>query len=87
MPRLDKRVTRRYLRPLTLPSRYVYYFPIRYRCCDAASELVSATGTSLCAPDGGITGHGFGCPDLWTVAKRVRLVWADSRPAPSAGGL
>ncbi len=65
----------------------VYYFPITHRCCDFASELVSATGTSLCAPDGGITGYGFGCPDFWAVAKRVRLVWADLRPAPSAGGL
>ncbi len=64
----------------------VYYFPARFRCCDAASELFSAAGARLCAPDGGITGSGDGgCPDFGATAKRVRVVWVDRRPASSAG--
>lgn len=68
----------------------VYYFPPKYRCCDAGSQLFSKTGTRLCSPDGGITGRGDGgCPDFAAAATRVRVVWADRRPAPAptAGGL
>ncbi|MGE0441564.1 MAG: hypothetical protein AB7S39_13850 [Gemmatimonadales bacterium] len=53
------------------------------RCCDVYSELYSASGALLCAPDGGITGTGDGrCPDFADTATDRRLIWKDRRSYP-----
>ena len=56
----------------------VYYIPPQ--CCDQFSVLYDVAGKVLCAPDGGLTGHGDGgCPDFFQERKSEVLVWRDSR--------
>ena len=56
----------------------VYYVPAQ--CCDQFSTLYSAAGDVICAPDGGLTGHGDGrCPDFMQVRGNEKLIWQDSR--------
>lgn len=57
----------------------VYYVPPQ--CCDQFSTLYDVNGRVLCAPDGGITGHGDGkCPDFFQRRTDGALVWQDARP-------
>lgn len=59
----------------------VYYRPPV--CCDQYSEVYDAKCQVICAPDGGIMGQGDGkCPDFFTNAVEIKLVWQDSRPYP-----
>jgi hypothetical protein len=59
----------------------VYYTPPQ--CCDQFSILYDTSGVRMCAPDGGIAGHGDGkCPDFLTERKNGELIWKDSRGAP-----
>jgi hypothetical protein len=56
----------------------VYYVPAQ--CCDLYSSLYNAAGDVICAPDGGLTGHGDGrCPDFFQVRGSEKLIWQDSR--------
>lgn len=49
-------------------------------CCDQFSELYDENCNLICAPSGGITGHGDGkCTDFQSTAQHVRLVWKDDR--------
>ena len=72
--------------PPALIARYeykgqtVYYLPPR--CCDIPSTVYSATGTVLCAADGGMTGAGDGrCPDFYAERKDEAIIWRDTRGA------
>ncbi len=59
-------------------GKKVYYFTSR--CCDAYSELYDESCTLICAPEGGMTGHGDGqCPDFFSTRTDEELVWADPR--------
>lgn len=59
-------------------GQLVYYIPPQ--CCDQFSVLYDAAGKVLCAPDGGLTGHGDGqCPDFFQARKSEILVWRDQR--------
>ncbi len=56
----------------------VYYVPPQ--CCDQYSQLYDASGTVLCAPDGGFTGKGDGkCPDFFQAKGSGVLIWMDTR--------
>ena len=56
----------------------VYYVPPQ--CCDQFGILYDVAGTIICAPDGGIAGHGDGrCADYFTDRTGVVLVWKDPR--------
>ena len=56
----------------------VYFVPSH--CCDMTSELFTANGDRICAPDGGITGRGDGrCPDFYDTRSDEKLIWADER--------
>jgi hypothetical protein len=56
----------------------VYFVP--QQCCDIYSTLYDATGTEICAPDGGLTGQGDGkCPDFFTERTDEKLIWQDPR--------
>lgn len=58
----------------------VYFLP--QHCCDMTSEVYTAEGEHLCAPDGGITGRGDGqCPDFFEVRSEETLIWEDNRKA------
>lgn len=49
-------------------------------CCDQYEVLYDESCNYICAPSGGIAGHGDGkCSDFSTVAKHIRLVWKDER--------
>ncbi|MFN8288853.1 MAG: hypothetical protein U0U70_01225 [Chitinophagaceae bacterium] len=49
-------------------------------CCDQYSELYDESCNLLCAPYGGISGHGDGkCADFSANAQHVRVIWKDSR--------
>ncbi len=62
----------------TYMGETVYYIPPQ--CCDQFSELYDKEGDSICAPDGGISGHGDGrCPDFFKERKNEKLIWKDSR--------
>ena len=59
-------------------GREVYFVPSH--CCDMTSELFTANGDRICAPDGGITGRGDGrCPDFHETRSDEELIWADDR--------
>jgi Domain of unknown function (DUF6970) len=61
-------------------SDVVYFVPPR--CCDIWSDLYRADGTTLCHPDGGLTGNGDGrCPDFVTERKNAQIIWRDPRAA------
>jgi hypothetical protein len=56
----------------------VYYVPPQ--CCDQFSKLYDASGTVICAPDGGFTGQGDGrCPDFFQLRTKEKLIWEDPR--------
>lgn len=56
----------------------VYFVPAQ--CCDIFSMLYDASGSLLCAPDGGIAGHGDGkCPDFFDQRSNEQLIWQDTR--------
>lgn len=56
----------------------VYYLPAQ--CCDQLSTLYDADGKVLCAPDGGLTGHGDGkCSDFFQARANEAVVWKDAR--------
>ena len=58
----------------------VYFVPPR--CCDIWSDLYRADGTTLCHPDGGLSGNGDGrCPDFFTERKNAQIIWQDPRGA------
>jgi hypothetical protein len=62
----------------TYNGRIVYYVPAR--CCDQFSTLYDTAGHALCAPDGGLSGHGDGrCPDFFQQRREGVLVWQDPR--------
>lgn len=56
----------------------VYFIPAQ--CCDQYSQLYNASGSLMCAPDGGFTGRGDGrCPDFFTLRTDETLIWQDTR--------
>jgi hypothetical protein len=56
----------------------VYFVPAQ--CCDIYSMVYNASGSLLCAPDGGITGEGDGkCPDFFSSRTNEQLIWQDAR--------
>lgn len=56
----------------------VYYVPPQ--CCDQYSQLYDTNGSIICAPDGGLTGHGDGkCADFPKESANRTLVWSDNR--------
>jgi hypothetical protein len=56
----------------------VYYVPPQ--CCDQFSTLYDANGIVICAPDGGLTGHGDGkCSDFFQERRNEKLIWKDPR--------
>jgi hypothetical protein len=67
-------------------TRYEYKSEVVYlvspRCCDNWSDLYRADGTTLCHPDGGLTGNGDGrCPDFLIERKNAQIIWQDPRGA------
>lgn len=65
-------------------NEYIYQgkhvFLFSADCCDQYYELYDESCNLVCAPSGGLTGHGDGrCNDFYTAAQHVRLVWKDSR--------
>jgi hypothetical protein len=59
-------------------GRPVWYVPAR--CCDIPGVLYAADGTTVCEPDGGLTGRGDGrCPDFATARRNGIVVWSDPR--------
>jgi len=89
---IEKRITEFQGAPVANPPRaiwqceyknsVVYYFPPP--CCDQYGQLFNAEGILLCAPDGGLTGHGDGaCSDFFALRKNVGLVWQDARTYPA----
>lgn len=68
-------------------TQSVYYIPPQ--CCDQLSVLYDSKGNVICAPDGGLSGHGDRkCPDfydiLWPISERrtaanETLIWRDLR--------
>ncbi len=59
-------------------GKTVYYLPAQ--CCDQFSTLYDADGNVLCAPDGGLSGHGDGkCDDFLQSRSNEVVVWKDSR--------
>ncbi len=49
-------------------------------CCDQYIELFDSNCNYLCAPSGGIAGHGDGkCSDFYDKATLIRVLWKDSR--------
>jgi Domain of unknown function (DUF6970) len=70
--------------PPALVARYdyagqsVYFLP--QRCCDQMSVLYQADGTTLCHPDGGITGLGDRrCPSFLSERRNEHIIWRDPR--------
>lgn len=56
----------------------VYFLPAR--CCDVWSTVYRTDGTTLCHPDGGVTGHGDGqCPTFLKERTNEQIVWRDPR--------
>ena len=59
-------------------GKHVYLFSAD--CCDQYNELYDEDCNKICAPSGGITGHGdMKCTDFSTMAQFVKLVWKDPR--------
>jgi Domain of unknown function (DUF6970) len=70
--------------PPALIARYdyagqsVYFLP--QRCCDQMSVLYREDGTTLCHPDGGITGSGDRrCPSFFSERRNEHIIWRDTR--------
>lgn len=56
----------------------VYFVPAH--CCDISSVVYDAEGTTLCSPDGGITGKGDGkCSNFFDERSHEQLIWQDNR--------
>lgn len=65
-------------------NEYIYQgkrvFLFSADCCDKFYELYDENCNKICAPSGGISGHGDGkCMDFQSTAQFVRLVWKDDR--------
>ncbi len=59
-------------------GQQVYFIPAQ--CCDQFSQLYDASGTLMCAPNGGFTGKGDGrCPDFASLRTDETLIWQDPR--------
>jgi len=59
-------------------DKHVYLFSSN--CCDQFNILYDDSCNSICAPSGGITGHGDQkCNDFFKAARYVKLVWKDPR--------
>ena len=59
-------------------DKKVYLFTSN--CCDQYIELYDSDCNYICAPSGGIAGHGDGkCADFYTAATLLREVWKDGR--------
>lgn len=56
----------------------VYHFTSQ--CCDQLNYLYDATGTIICAPDGGFSGSGNGqCPDFADTSTAGAVIWEDKK--------
>jgi len=70
--------------PLGAVYRYTYqnkkvYFIPQY-CCDFFSVLLTENCEFICAPDGGIMGHGDRtCEDFLSTRTHEELIWKDDR--------
>ncbi|HTR98161.1 MAG TPA: hypothetical protein VML00_00345 [Bacteroidota bacterium] len=61
----------------------VYFIPSP--CCDMFNYLFDASGTIMCAPNGGFSGAGDGrCTDFFRTRTNEVLIWRDSRAHLSA---
>ncbi len=59
-------------------GRVYYYIPPF--CCDQYSILMDENCRIICAPGGGITGHGSGnCPGFVSKLSKGILIWRDER--------
>lgn len=62
----------------TYQNQKVYY--ITADCCDQYNLLYNSNCNIICAPDGGIAGHGDrACEGFFTARTDERLVWRDPR--------
>ncbi|CAF1557262.1 unnamed protein product, partial [Didymodactylos carnosus] len=56
----------------------VYY--ISSPCCDQYNDLYDSHCNVICAPDGGLTGHGDGkCPDFYNKSTNPKVIFKDDR--------
>ena len=65
-------------------DEYIYngrnVFLFSSNCCDQYNMLYSDNCITICAPSGGIAGHGDQkCNDFFNSAKYIKLVWKDPR--------
>lgn len=65
-------------------AEYLYYnkrvFLFTSDCCDQYIQLYDENCNYICAPSGGITGHGDGlCTDFYTSATFIKQIWKDDR--------
>ena len=65
-------------------DEYIYngkhVFLFSSNCCDQYNMLYDENCKTICAPSGGIAGHGDQkCVDFFNTAKYVKLVWKDPR--------
>ena len=65
-------------------NEYIYrgqhVFLFTSNCCDQYIMLYDGSCNYICAPSGGIAGHGDNkCPDFYNQATHVKLVWKDPR--------
>ena len=61
-------------------GQYIYNNQIVYlftsECCDMFNYVLDRNCDPVCAPSGGISGHGDGtCPDFYDNALLIRTVW------------
>ena len=85
---VNKWISEKQIQPVENPpasiSRCIYkdetvYF-IPSECCDNYSNLYNKDNKIICAPSGGITGHGDGrCTDFSLDKNNCELIWRDSR--------
>ena len=56
------------------------FYDVAAPCCDQFNALYEARGQRVCAPDGGITGHGDGrCPGIHVDPHEGGIVWRAGR--------
>lgn len=59
-------------------GKHVYY--ITSDCCDQYNNLYDDGCNFICAPDGGLSGHGDGkCGDFYDKKTNEQIIWQDSR--------
>ncbi len=51
------------------------YYYLQSACCDQFNDLVDEDCNFVCAPDGGITGQGYGNCPAWTGNVERTLIW------------